>query len=264
VKAEPGLTVGDYLNAEPQLMAEWGGREVMRLELLMDYSGAFFHPGRAPVAAIRWTVFSDAVEAKQLDGWRAISSLLPYGKVLGLAIEHRRELQRRVGEALNVRSDSGYVEPLAFAPWTMEHLDGRRCVLWPCDADTWANLEARRPNSKMYADGTMIDFLKTYSATLFEGPACDRAPDGYWLRLEPIDSELSSILLPVAALLAITDATAQATTENIPPLIGAALRHLNALYHDLENVPIGSEGQALAAAFGLVAQWSERAAQQDK
>ena len=104
------ITIQQYLTKEALGLAAWGGKDCLRLEVLMDYSEPFRRPGAAAVsgsAAIRWSVlfteFGNGLHASNGDATRVTQAILIaflYAKVLALDSMNRAELFRRVQDAI--------------------------------------------------------------------------------------------------------------------------------------------------------------------
>lgn len=189
---------------EDSQLALWGGKEMLRLEVLMDYSEPMFADSASVLglAAVRWSILSDEFRNEiSVREFKIILVASLYAKILTLD-QLRAELFGRVGNALQACFASGDLSSLTFAPW---HLRGRTIagsfqnLVWPWKMATWSDVEARRHKASVKVGWTTMNVMKTHTATLLKGPAAPFAPAGSWLRYR-LDQELTLVLVPACWL----------------------------------------------------------------
>lgn len=256
------ITLQQYLAREELQLAVWGGKECLRLELLMDYSGPFKHPG-APdvlgVAAIRWSVLSDecgnGISLRTQDDLHFVQAILVaflYAKIVALDLKNRTELFQRVQNAVKVCLASDDWSSLAFAPWYLDG-PGFQQMVWPWEIAEWSEVEARRSGALVQIAGTAksMMMMKTYVATLLTGPRTSYAPHGWWLRFHQPDPELAGVLLPATPLIAITNFSNEAQGDS-RSLVPALVRRINLYYESPERIPFAADAMAVRAAMQTV------------
>lgn len=247
---------------EDRNLAAWGGKESLRLELLMDYSEAFAADSADvyPVAAVRWAVLSDEFQNEtSVREFKIIVAAFLYAKALALD-QLRAELFENVGNALRLCLASGDVssnQPLSksemvFAPM---FLKGRRLfwsfknIVWPWDIASWSDVEARRPRAVAQSGFAEWKTMTMHTATLLTGPPEPNAPGGAWLRYRG-DATLTRIFIPAAALIAISH-----VWQNIPEgrgMMYSLLKNIND-YHDTpEQITFDSDARAMNAAMEVL------------
>lgn len=245
-----------YAHEDAQL-ATWGGRDLLRLQLLLDYSKAMLADSQnvEAVAAVRWSVLSTELQNEtSVREFQIILAASLYAKALTLD-QSRKELFRRVQEALTKCFRSGDLGSFAFDPW---YIEGRalwkkfRNLVWPWRIEPWSDVEARRGNSTVTVGFTGKQILKLHEATLLLGPEAPHAPGGAWLRYRLPDADASIVLVPAAALVTITSVHAE-IPEGRGLLLGL-LHHINNFYGTPDRVTRGTDAIAVNAALGAVMQ----------
>jgi hypothetical protein len=169
-------TLADAFAFEDSQLAAWGGEELLRCELLMDYSQAMLAESTdvEAVAAVRWTVLSDKFQNEtSVNEFKIILAASLYAKILTLD-QSRKELFRRLGDALRKVIASKDLSSMRFDPWVLQ---GRTVagsfqnLVWPWQIAEWDEVEARRPSAFVEMDGVRKNLLKEHVATLLKGSA---------------------------------------------------------------------------------------------
>src|SRR5688572_11387495 len=96
------MTLQAAFDFEDAQLAAWGGTEVLRLELLMDYSEAMLakSPDIQGVAAVRWSVLSDKLtDEMKIRELKIMLVAFLYARVLTLD-QQRTELFERVDHSV--------------------------------------------------------------------------------------------------------------------------------------------------------------------
>lgn len=248
---------------EDQNIAAWGGKEWLRLELLMDYSEAYSGESQDvyPVAAVRWTVLNTKLANEtSIREFKIILAACLYAKALALN-QFRAELFRQVGEALQqclASGDPSAAKPLAasdltFAPMFIKAGPFTN-IVWPWEMESWSQLEERRPGLVIQEGTSSINLLKVLSATLLSGPTEPRAPSGMWLRFRT-DATLTKVFVPAAALIAMSH-----VWHEVPEGHGMLWSLLNSInqYHEKPSRITSSEVFAMHAAMEVLASGGKR------
>jgi hypothetical protein len=244
---------------EDSQLAAWGGKEILRLELLMDYSEAFAadSPDVRPVAAVRWAVLSDRFQNEtSVREFKIILAAFLYAKVLACD-QLRAELFQNVGNALRAcmaqlrLSPDGDYPSLAFAPMFVTGrtiAGGFQNIVWPWEMASWSDVEDRRPRAFVQMGTTKTNMVRMHTATLLRGPVEPNAPGGAWLRYRA-NADLTKILVPAAALIAISH-----VWHEVPEgrgLMFSLLKTVND-YHETADQITSSEAMAMHAAIEVV------------
>lgn len=208
--SNPETTLAEAYALEDLKLTSWGGKEMLRLELLMDYSEAFSAASLDvhPVAAVRWEILSDRFKNEtSIREFKIILAAHLYAKALAVD-QLRADLFDDVGNAVRACQKPGDLSSLTFAPMfvTGRTTDGAfQNIVWPWELASWNEVEHRRSRSFVQIGVEKTSLLRTHSATLLMGPTEPNAPGGSWLRYRA-DATLTKIFVPAAALIAITDA----------------------------------------------------------
>lgn len=246
------------------LKQSWGGEECLRLQILMDYSDPIARDEGAEAfgtAAVRWSVLSDEFgnglhAASALHVGQAILITLLYAEMLTFAprgeawdtehTDNRLELFRRIQEAIGVCVKSDDWTELLLKAWNTP--DG--FPMWPWHIREWNEVEARRPHA--FADWAPEQtLLKTYTATLWTGPATPLTPQGWTLTFqEPRDRNLSACL-PAVPLVAMAAFMAGAKGDN-RSMLPSLLRRVNLYYGSAGQTRRGMEAMAVRAALQTI------------
>lgn len=202
------------------------GVDVMRLDVLMDYSIRF----GTGTAALRWT--------DPMGGGTPIQVLLVallYGRTLVNHKETSEELFARVGDLAiqNVRSEGA--TGFEFAPWILHvGLGGGDHTLWP-----WQIVPAEQ-----------IANPKIYSAILKSGEPTPSAPLGRWIHLD-MAMGLERVLSPSSALISIAGLS-RACDQETRHALALYLWQMNCYWRSPDRVSIGSEALAYATAYSSI------------
>ena len=248
----PETALAEAYALEDLKLASWGGKEMLKLELLMDYSEAFSadSPDVHPVAAVRWEILSDSFKNEtSVREFKIILAAHLYAKALAVD-QLRAELFDHVGNAIRACLKSGDISSLTFPPMfvTGRTTDGVfQNIVWPWKLASWDEVERRRPRSFVQlAEKTSL--LRRHTATLLSGPTEPSAPGGSWLRYRA-DTILTKIFVPAAALIAITD-----VWRAIPEghgLMLSLLKNINDYHESPDQITI-SDVMAMNAALEVV------------
>lgn len=257
------ITIEQYLAGENAQLTAWGGKECLRLEILMDYSQPYKYPDTPDIvgiAAARFSVLSDhfgngiSLTASESNAPGAIEAILIaflYAKILTIDLANRSGLFGRVQNAVRACVASDDWSSLSFVRWHLLVPGSPRQIVWPWRIASWGEVEARRPGAFVEVAGTSKCMTKTYTATLLTGPATNNAPQGWWLRLHRSDPELGRVLLPAAPLIVITDFLGKAQ-DDTGAMLSALLRRINLYYESPQRIPFGAEAMAVRAALQTV------------
>jgi len=202
------------------------GVDVMRLDVLMDYSIRF----GSGSAALQWT--------DPMDGGAPIQAhlvALLYGRILCIHKETREELFGRVGDLAvqNIRSEGA--TGFEFSPWVVHvGFGGGDHTLWP-----WEIVPPEQMTSP-----------RIYSAILKHGEPTSRAPMGRWIHLN-MAMGLERVLGPSSPLIAIAGFS-RACDEETRYFLALLLWHMNAYWGSPDRVSLGTEALAYAAADSAI------------
>jgi len=233
-------------------LAVWGGKKIIRVELLMDYSEAFSAnpPDVHPVAAVRWTTLSDEFpDERAVRDFKIILAAFLYGKALACD-QLRAELFQNVADALEKCLASGDAlaeQPLSAAELTFAPIVVRgeafANLVWPWELADWSDVEERLSTAAVRKGAPGTSTL--LSATLLVGPMDANVPCGTWLRLRGV-GPLMKIMIPAAPLIAVSCAW-----KDIPEgrgMMWSLLKNIND-YHETPGQITNSEAFAMQAAL---------------
>jgi hypothetical protein len=247
-------TLQDAFDHEDSQLAAWGGKEMLRLDLLMDYSEAMLakSPEIQGVAAIRWSVLSDDLSnATAVREMKIILIASLYAKVLTLD-QQRSDLFQRVGDSVRRCFASKDLSSFAFAPW---YLEGRTIggsfqnIVWPWRLASWSHVEERRPHAFVKIGFENKNMVRAHSATLLSGPTSPYAPGGMWLRYRP-DVEAALILVPAAALVAISTVYHEASEGQ--GFLLSLIHYIHQYYETPGRIVRGTDALAVNAALSVI------------
>lgn len=234
---------------------------MLRVDLLMDYSEAMLakSPEIQGVAAVRWSVLSDDLSnATAVREMKIILVASLYAKALTLFApahmrgEPRNDLFHHVGDAVRKCFASKDLSSFAFAPL---YLHGRTIggsfqnIVWPWKLASWGDVEARRPQAFVKVGFSNKNMVRAHSASLLRGPAAPYAPAGTWLRYRP-DAEVTLILVPAAALIAISTVYHEASEGQRFLLL--LLQYINQYYETPDRIVRGTDALAVNAALSVI------------
>lgn len=256
-------TLANAYAVEDANLAAWGGKEMLRLQLLMDYSEAFAadSPEVRPVAGVRWAVLSDKFQNEtSVREFKIILAAFLYAKALACD-QHPAQLFQLVGNALRkclASGDMSAAKPfsaseLIFAPMFVTEGPFTN-IVWPWKIASWSDVEERLPGAFVQEGATTIATSTLLSATLLMGPVEPNAPGGLWLRLRGVD-RLTKIFVPASALIAISH-----VWDHVPEGRGmtwSLLKHIND-YHETPDHITVSEVFAMNAAIEVLASGGKR------
>lgn len=261
--AEPGSRLANAYATEDSNLAAWGGQELLRLELLMDYSEAFAakSPDIVPVAAARWVVLSNKFKNDtSVREFKIILGAFLYAKALA-SDQLRSELFHVVGSALRNSLSSANVSAekplsrseLVFAPVFARSLLFTN-IVWPWRTASWSEVERRLARAVTEQRTSPVAPFTLLTATLLVGPVEAAAPSGMWLRLRGA-ARLSKVFVPASALIAISR-----LWDDVPEGRGMLLSLLSNVndYHETPDEVTVSEAFAMNAALEVLASRGER------
>jgi len=203
-----------------------GLTEHLKLEVLMKFDIRSGHG----VAALRWIVTRPYASLSDEQSKIALVALL-YARTLANHQEARRELFDRMAQAVRgVLQGDG---KLTFEPWRL-HAAGKDFSIWP-----WALTEP----------GSVTD-AKTYTATLQSTAGGSLA-----IHLKMALGQ-ERILAPSSALIAVSG-LATALNDSDRARLAGVLLGINAHYRSSDNIGLGSERGALAAAMPALVRQEE-------
>lgn len=176
------------------------GTDMMRLEIMMDYSSPIQGQGGLGTAAVRWSILARDLPPGVVDLFRAALITLLYAEALVIHSETRAALIAHVDAAVNrwMQSDpESDPEPvcLTFDDWRLSAAS-MAVPLWP-----WHLVEPRHFDEAMRVTSPAVGWPKIYTATLKNGRPRTSAPDGLWSFTEmPLGQE--RVCVPSAPLIA--------------------------------------------------------------
>jgi hypothetical protein len=247
-------TLQDAFDHEDAQLAAWGGQEMLRLDLLMDYSEAMLakSPDIQGIAAVRWSVLSDELsDPRAVREMKIILVGSLYAKVLTLD-QQRNELFQRVGDSVRRCFASKDLSSFGFAPWYLQGstIGGSfQNIVWPWKLASWSDVEARRPQAFVKVGFSNKNMVRAHSATLLRGPAAPYTPGGMWLRHRP-DAEVTLILVPAAALIAISTVYHEASEGQ--GFLLSLLHYIHQYYETPDRIVRGTDALAVNAALSVI------------
>jgi len=223
------------------------GTDLVRLELVMDYSVPIRRQEGTGIAAVRWSTLAPGQPQHIVAFHRGVLIGLLYAEALVIHSETRIELMNLIERTLNrayllAAREATPSLGLDFEAWNL-HVDGMTLPLWPwrlvepIDFDEWIRVHPPLPGNPT-----------TYTATLKAGLRTRSFPDGLWSFTE-MPSGLERVLVPSAPLIAARAFAAHSSSDERGGLC-VLLHHVNRYYQRLGRFPSGPS-YALALSEGL-------------
>jgi hypothetical protein len=221
------------------------GTDLIRIEIMMDYSGPIWGNEDKGTAAIRWSMLASDLPEELLSPFRAALIALLYAEALVIQDVTRGQLGSCVNNAVHrFIQSSDDTARLDFDEWNVK-AGGKLFPIWP-----WVIVDTDAFNQRILSTKPALGCPRTYTATLKAGPRTSSAPEGLWAFIEmPLGQELACV--PSAPLIA---AYSFGATNNRVIVSGLCvlLHNVNRYYQGLGRFPLGSYARAVAHGMAAV------------
>lgn len=229
------------------------GRDLIRLQILMDYSEPITGtPGQktSGLAAVRWSILDPSVPQETIEVYRAALITALYAEVLVIDADSRTELSARVDGAVKRWKLSGVKpERLDFDPWSINVSGMGSVPLWPWRMMSPQSFEARVKFTRM-----AVGNPKTYTATLKADRPSRSHPAGLWAFTE-MPLGLGKVCVPSSPLIAAhaygKEMIEAGRHDAVAPLC-FLLEQVNRYYRALGKFPLGRQALALSEALAAL------------
>jgi hypothetical protein len=219
------------------------GSDLMRLEIMMDYSAPIRRQAATGAAAVRWSILAPNLPQDACHPYRAALIALLYAEALVIHAETQASLFSLVDAAVNKYLKSSSPSCLTFDDWQLE-VAGMAMTLWP-----WHLMEPMPFEEQMCSHPAAVGNPKSYTAILKAGSPTRSAPEGLWSFTEmPLGQE--RVCVPSAPLIAAYAFGLESPPEAVCRLCHF-LYHVNRYYERLGRFPLAS--YAIALGEGMAA-----------
>lgn len=215
------------------------GTDLIRLEIMMDYSGPIRGSEAKGTAAVRWSTLAPDLPEELLSTFRAALIALLYAEALVIQDVTRAELLSHVDGAVH-----RFLQPsedparLHFNDWNVK-TGGMLFPIWP-----WVIVDTDAFDQRILSTKPAMACPRTYTATLKKGLRTSSAPEGLWSFTEmPLGQELACV--PSAPLIAAYSFGAANDRLNVGGLC-VLLHYVNRYYQGLGRFPLASYARAVA------------------
>lgn len=163
----PANNSGTHVGLMKRLRGASAGNDLIRLEILMDYSEPIsLRQATTGTAAVRWSILDSSISQETLNFYRAALIALLYAEALVIQAETRPGLFSRVDAAATQYLVSTSPTSLTFDDWLLEvagiaGMPGFAGTLWP-----WQIIEPSAYQQRLLSHPPAHGCPKTYTAIL--------------------------------------------------------------------------------------------------
>jgi hypothetical protein len=237
-----------------QWLSRRTGFDLIRLEILMDYSNPIKQPGTNSIgtAAVRWSTLSHELPPATADFFRAALIAALYAEVLVIDADNRTELTARVDTAykrwIAQTNNEGKPTNQFFDEWNTKVAGVGVMPIWP-----WRIVEPKVFEDMIKLVPPVAGNPLTYTATLKSiSPVTKTSePDKVWAFTEMGIAQMK-VCVPASPLIAAHAFVLECFSENKFEsvfLLFFLMDQVNCYYQKIGKFPIGKQSEALAAAL---------------